>query len=892
MAFHQRGELEQAGALYATILASNPDHFTATHLLGVIKTQQGDFQGAVQLLAEALSLNPRSALAHLNLGIALWSQDRPGEALTHYRYSLILKPDQPEALMHCALALHSLHRNEEALASLDKLLALQPEATEALLNRGIILQELHQPGAALNSFERALAINPEDPAILLNLGISLGELKRPEEAMVRFDQVLAHQPDLPEALFHRGFARQGQGRYQEALEDFQRTLALRPQWVAALINCATVLHLTQQSKQALALLKQALAISPDLPEGLLNCGIVLQALHQPGDALACFDRLLTLQPDHAGALMDRGNALLGLQRPQEALASLDLALVLQPDNPDILSNHGSALLTLGHPEGALADCDRALALRSDHGDALMNRGTALLALNQPTEALASFDLALALEPERVEALLNRGNALVRLHRIEEAMVSYDLGLALQPDHLETLLSRGTALHRLGRHLEAIACYDRVLALQSDHAKAHSNKIFVLDYIPEVDFKAHQQARRAYFLAQAEGLPIVLEAEVRDGDPARPLVLGYVSADFRRHSAAACFGPVLYHHDRKAFRIICYSGTTVEDDWTRRFRGVADVWRPTAGLSDDAMAALIRADGVDILIDLSGHSEGNRLLVFARKPAPIQITAWGHGGGTGLPMIDYQFTDPVIIPPEVRTLFAEAPYDLPCCITFEAPAYAPEILELPARLRGFVTFGSLNRFMKVTPAMLALWARILGAVPSSRLLLKDGALDDPGIQDQVRATFAGSDIAPERILLRGFTSHQDHLAVYNEVDIVLDTFPQNGGITAWEALWMGVPVLALLGSKPPSRLSGAVLHALGLDAWIAASEADYLELAVRQAGDLDCLARFRQVIRRRIAASAAGNPILYTRAVEEAYRAMWKRWLEQTPRGNPWKRLLP
>jgi predicted O-linked N-acetylglucosamine transferase (SPINDLY family) len=444
------------------------------------------------------------------------------------------------------------------------------------------------------------------------------------------------------------------------------------------------------------------------------------------------------------------------------------------------------------------------------------------------------------------------------------------------------MNRGTALHRLGRHRDAIASYDWALAIQPGHAKARSNKIFVLDYLPDVDFIAHQRARHDYFLVQAKGFPALVPPMVGNRDPNRPLVLGYVSADFKRHSAASCFGPVLRRHDRQAFKLICYSGTAVEDDWTTGFRDLADVWRPTSGLSDETMAALIRADGVDILIDLSGHSEGNRLLTFARKPAPIQITAWGHGGGTGLPMVDYQFTDPVSTPPETRTWFAEASYDLPCCITFEAPAYAPEVMDLPAHTLGRVTFGSLNRFTKAGPAVLAQWARILKEVPQSRLLLKDGVFDDPTVQARVRATFAGFGLAPERILFRGFTSHRDHLAAYNEVDIVLDTYPQNGGTTTWEALWMGAGVITMLGNKPPSRLSGAILHALDLDAWIAENEADYLERAVRLAIDLEALARFRQGIRARMMASPAGNPELYTRAVEEAYRTMWRRWLEQVP----------
>jgi len=355
------------------------------------------------------------------------------------------------------------------------------------------------------------------------------------------------------------------------------------------------------------------------------------------------------------------------------------------------------------------------------------------------------------------------------------------------------------------------------------------------------------------------------------------VVGYVSADFRHHSAASCFGPVLRRHDHSRFQINLYSGVRVEDDWTQEFRSLADVWRNAAELSDEALARQIQTDGVDILIDLSAHSEGNRLLAFARKPAPVQITAWGHGGGTGLPMIDYQLTDPVFIPPEVRHPFAETCFDLPCCLTFEAPECADAVRPLPAIAAGFVTFGSLNRFSKVSPEVFERWMRILEAMPDSRLLLKDPML---------------AAIDPARLELRGSTSRQQHLATCHGIDLALDTFPQNGGIATWEALWMGVPVVALLGGSPAGRLSGAILGAVGLGEWAAEDPDAYLELAVRKASDLDALACLRAELRSRILASPAGNPEHYTHAVEEAYRTLWKRWLSGETAGGakggaPW-----
>jgi len=337
---------------------------------------------------------------------------------------------------------------------------------------------------------------------------------------------------------------------------------------------------------------------------------------------------------------------------------------------------------------------------------------------------------------------------------------------------------------------------------------------------------------------------------------------------------------LRNHDHAAFEVVCYSGVASGDAVTREIISRTDEWRPIHALSDEAVAAQIRADRIDILVDLSGHTAGNRLLVFARKPAPVQVTAWGHATGTGLPAMDYLFSDPVVVPEAVRPLFAEAIYDLPCFIPYQPFTEAPPISEPLANSRGFVTFGCLNRLSKVSPATFRLWAHILHAVSGSRLLLKDRALDDPAQHARVHDALAQHDIGPGRIELRGASSWGQHLATFNEVDIALDPFPQNGGISTWEALWMGVPVVAKLGNSVPSRLSAAILAGIGLADWVADGEDEYLALAIRKSSDIATLARLRKELRVCIMASAAGNPRSYTRAVEDAYRTMWRRWCDK------------
>jgi predicted O-linked N-acetylglucosamine transferase (SPINDLY family) len=719
-----------------------------------------------------------------------------------------------------------------------------------------------------------------DVAAMLEEALALherGELKQAESIYLA---ILALDPRHFPATHQLGVIQSQRGSHEAAAEMIGKALQLNPRSALAHLNLGTVLRNLHRYDEAVAHYHLSLLINPRNAETHLNLGIALRWLQRLDEALASFDKALAILPDFPKALINRGSVLQALHKPEEALTSYDRALALQPLDVEALTCRGAVLQELHRPAEALDCLDRALALRPADADAHMNRGTALLDLDRPNEALASIELSLTLKPGQPDALMNRGNALVRLRRLNEALAAFAESLAVLPGNTDTLMNRGFALHLLGRHADAIADFDRVLTIQPSQAVARSAKIFMLDYLPHLTFQKHQEERRMFFRAHAADLPSHPHAHPNDRNADRQLVVGYVSADFRRHSAAASFGPVLKHHNKAGFRIICYSGVLVEDDLTREFQGYAQEWVRCSELSDDELAARIRRDGVDILVDLSGHSYGNRLLVFARKPAPVQVTAWGHGGGTGLPMVDYQFTDPIHIPAWARPLFAESLYDLPCCITFEPPPFAPTVLNLPARARGFVTFGSLNRFSKITSAQLELWAAILESVPLARLLLKDGGFDDPLIRADILAKFCKHGISAERIEMRGYTPHREHLATYGEVDIVLDTFPQNGGVTTWEALWMGAPVLAMLGNHSSSRTSGAILGALGLGGWVAEDEAGYLALAAARAADLGSLAQFRFGIRERISSSQAGNPQRYTLEVEAAYRAMWNDWLSR------------
>jgi len=411
----------------------------------------------------------------------------------------------------------------------------------------------------------------------------------------------------------------------------------------------------------------------------------------------------------------------------------------------------------------------------------------------------------------------------------------------------------------------------------DDAAFHSNLVFALNFVPTATAADHQAERAAWAERHANGFSKAVRPHTNDPDPQRRLRIGYVSSHFCHQAATFAFAGVLLNHDRAQFEIICYSDTAQEDQITGRLRMRADRWHHTRKLSDDELADLIRSDRIDILVDLVGHMGGHRLLVFARKPAPIQVTAWGEPTGTGLKTMDYLFADPALIPSEERPLFAETIIDLPGALGYWTPEKLPAPGPLPARANGFVTFGSFNRRAKITPEVLREWSAILRTLPDARLVLKAKQFGDPAEQDSLRDEFARAGMPVERVTFLGQTGRAEHFAAYRTLDLALDPFPHGGGMTTLDALAMGVPVITRTGRTIPSRLAASCLTALDLKQFIAADAAGYVATAVTAARDLAALERLHAELPARLAHSSIGDARRYAAAVEDAYRAAWRRY---------------
>ena len=446
---------------------------------------------------------------------------------------------------------------------------------------------------------------------------------------------------------------------------------------------------------------------------------------------------------------------------------------------------------------------------------------------------------------------------------------------------------GSAVGRMGDPEAAIALHERAVELDPTDASLHSTLIFSLDQSGETTLERAYRARRAFNACVTRGLGAPAEHE-NDRDPDRRLRVGYVSGDFRNHSAAYGWGPVLLAHSRADFDLYAYSNNPEEDDRTRDFRAAVPTWRDAWRMSDDELERQIREDRIDVLVDLSGHSLGNRLEVFARKPAPIQVTGWGYITGTGLDAMDYLFADDVTILPDEERWYAEEVVRLPRILTYwtASPVAVGEVVTPPCDANGHLTFGVFNRLGKIQMPCVRAWAEILARLPDARLLFKCPGLDDAAAKSELQRQFAecGGDVA--RLEMLGMTPQDDHLRTFHRVDIHLDTSPHGGGMTTLEAAWMGVPSLTLPDKQIVSRIAATVNRELGLGYLIADSWPDYIGRAVALDGQRDELRRVRRLMRDLMTVSSFGDHVGYARACETQYRHMWERWC----RGESPKRL--
>lgn len=649
---------------------------------------------------------------------------------------------------------------------------------------------------------------------------------------------------------------------------------------------AQALALHQQGRLADAepIYRDVLARSPDDPQALALLGTLCLQTGRDDEAATLLSRATQFKPDEAGWLSNLGLVLRKLERYPEGETALRAALALKPEAPETLSNLGLVLHQMAEFEEAIACFEKAIALRSDMPGLHVNLGTTFLQLDRYDAAIACFRRAVDLQPRHLGAQQNLGRTLFQAGRLEEAEAVYRHVTRLVPGDAHGWRGLGKALRDQGRMQEAIAAYEQALTIEPDNLEAYQGLLFNRNYL--------SLGTPAEALAAARGVesrlaPPAATAFPNPPEPDRVLRVGLVSADFRKHPVGQFLGHLLPLFDRRRVEIIGFANQVESDGRTLAMKAALDGWHAIYKMSDEAADALIRSERIDILIDLSGHTGGNRMRLFARRPAPVQASWLGYSGTTGVPGIDYIIADPSIIPPGDESHYSETPIRLPqSYLCYEPPKFSglvPEVAPTPALRNGFVTFGTYNNAYKISDDTIACWARVLEAVPTSRLLLKHKLYSGEDGRQAMASRFLRHGVDPARLLLKpGTPSHLLHFQSYGEIDIGLDPFPYNGTTTTGDSLWMGVPVITLVGDRFISRVGASMMRTVGLDDLAAPDITGYVAAARRLANDLPRLSKIRATLRPAMTTSALGDAPRFARDFETALRSMWHAWCETQP----------
>jgi predicted O-linked N-acetylglucosamine transferase (SPINDLY family) len=693
-----------------------------------------------------------------------------------------------------------------------------------------------------------------------DLGEALRAMGRVDEAIAAYRAAIDCDLQCAEAHANLGVALTERGPSDEALAHSRRAIELRPDHAIFHYNLGNLLRKRGAIEEAGSLFRRTVELQPELVIGWNSLGNVAAQSGRYAEAVPHFRRAVELKADYAAGWFNLGNALTSLGKFGEAITAFQQAVRFKPELPDAWNNLGGALLEKGMPD----------------------------------EAAAAYRRALQIRPDFAEACSNLGKALVQLRRFDEAIATCRQAITLRPDLSTTWIDMGNALKEVGELDEAIAAYRRAVESHPLEPVGQSNTIYALHFSLRSDeaIVACEQRRWNERFGQPKGaFSSHSNAPLSD----RRLRIGYVSPEFRDHVTGRYLVPLFKNHDHADFEIVCYSGVIDPDPRTDEFCGLADRWRSTKGMADDAMAEMIRADEVDILVDLTQHLADNRLPVFAHRAAPLQISFAGYPESSGVEAIEYRVSDRCLdskiedrrweIGAERRNPKSELRpveqiflidtfwcYD-PCGVEIEI-GHSPALAERPVR------FGCLNNFCKTNETVLRLWARLLREVQSSQITL---LCPEGQPRERVLELLKREGIDSRRVGFVEMRERTAYLELYNTFDIALDPFPYNGHTTTLDALWMGVPVVSLAGQSAVARGSFSQLANLGLEEFAAFSTDDYLRIAMELAGDRARLAELRRNLRPRLQASPLMDGARFTRQIEAAYRTMWRRWCERGDR---------
>jgi predicted O-linked N-acetylglucosamine transferase (SPINDLY family) len=849
VAHHRAGELHEAARLYGAVLQVQPEHAEANFGLGSLAVALNQFDAALPRFEAALNADPtrrRYWLVYIEALVGAGQTEEARSTLALARRHGLEGADVDELaarLIEHPTAPRATTDSNGSTGNADQAPATTTAPAPSEVNAVVALFARGRYAEAEHAARELTTRNPRNGFGWMALGATLKQMGRSSEALVPAQTAVDLLPDNANAHSNLGGILKDLGRLQDAEANLRSALRINPHHIQALINLGATLQGLDQPHEAELLLQRVLRIDPNSAEALCNLGNVFVRQRRLDDAERCFRRALEINPALAEAHFTLGATLQEQNRFEDAEVSYRRAITIKPDYAMAHCNLGVTLLRLGYLGESETSCRRALEINPDFPDAHINLGATLL----------------------------------HMGRLLEAEQCCRAALKLAPDSALTFSNLGVALQDLGQHQAAQLCYRRALDLQPDSVGAMDNLLFDLNYDPDKSAEEIFAVYREYDTRFALPLRREWKRHTNNRVVDRRLRVGYVSPDFKQHSAQRFLEPLLSKHDKSVVEVYAYAELVLEDAVTARYRSYVDHWVPTRGLTDAELAERIRADAIDILVELAGHTNGNRLGVFARKPAPVSLTWMGYGNTTGVSAIDYFLTDDTGAPPGSDSLFAERPWrianpDIP----FRPAEGMGDINVLPALTNGFVTFCTLTRRIRINHRTIRVWSEILTRVSNARLVINSKDFLDTSAQNLLAGEFAAHGIARDRLLIGCQSPPWD---VLRNVDVGLDCFPHNSGTTLLETLYMGVPYVTLADRVRVGRIGGSMVRAAGHPEWIAESEQEYIDKAVALASDLPALARIRSQLRHEMQNGPLMDEAGFARRVEAAYREMFRRWAQ-------------
>lgn len=840
---HQNQQFEQAEELCIQILEIAPECHQALHLYGLLAAQLGAYEQGEEAIREALKIEVIPQY-YLDLSLNLKNQGQFQQALIELKTLLQITPDSLTVIQRMAELYQLINQPEQAISLFQQALKSQPDSLEINFHLACLLKDF-KPTEAEHFFQQTLKSSPHyRPAIETYVSFLINQ-KAYSKALKVLNNSHKHLSQSAFIYHQLGLIHYFQENFELATRNLQLSLELNPALQDAHELLLSVLVKQNKYEEALENINPCLSQPLKRPETYLSLGHIYMHLKQFEEAIKYYS-IAKETPQIA----------------QEALNSIGL----------YHTQMGKHFQQLGQLEQALEHFNKALTYQPVNFDACLELGNIYYQQQRMTQALEHYHKALQQQPQNSGLYLNIGSIYQTQGLLDQAIDFYQRGLKINPESAAIYTNLGVALKDQGKLPQALTTFQKAIELLPDNLEAYSNFLYCAQSVANQSNTEIFQYYRVWEKRFAEHLYPLKAPTITPSSKTTPIKVGYISPDFRHHSTNSVFETLFNHHNSQLFEIHAYSNTLREDLITQKFKTIVPHWHPISYMKDEEIAQMIQNHQIDILVDLAGHTARNKLLVFARKPAPIQVTGLGMSMSSGLKSIDYRFSDPFVTPPQMVTFNSEKIIYLKTILCWQEPDFELALKAPPCLSNGHITFGCGNNLFKINEKVIALWANILKKEPRSKIHLKAKQFNDLSMQESFRKQFKEQGVKADRILFSGETSHKEHLNFYQSIDIALDPFPYDGGITSCESLWMGVPFisLALPGEKSVGK---SILAQVDLQENATSSQKEYIHAALNWASDFNRLHQAKEELRQSFLNSPICNGKQYVRTIENAYLTM-------------------